>query len=311
MKNIQERPLISFVLVNWNTKDLLLQCIHSIKADCMGLCIEIIVVDNASVDGSPEAVEETFPSVKIIRNKQNLGFAKANNVGIKVCTGEYLCLVNTDVEIVKGCFNELLNTIKDGPSIGIIAPKVLNGDGSLQRSVLIEDSLFSTIARIIFLNYLFPDYNYKKGTIEKVDAVSGCFWLIRREALEMVGYLDEEFFFYGEDKDYCKRMRLNNWQVVYNPKAVIYHYCGGSSKGKAYKYYIRLENAHLKLWKKYHNTLSFRVYYLLRLMYQIFRCVSNLVFLVLTIGKKVSFVEKTKRSWFCALMLLGFKVSLS
>lgn len=303
------RPEFSIILVNWNTRELLLQCIRSIIADCEGIDIEIIVSDNASIDGSADAVQKEYPQVKVLRNQENLGFAKGNNVAIRICTGNYICLVNTDVEVIPGCFKGLFQFMEDNASIGISGPQALYADKSLQITARKEVGYFNSLARIFWVDKLIPSLTwYSHQKLEDVDVLAGCFWMIRREALEQVGLLDENFFFYGEDRDYCKRMRLSGWRVVYNPEYKIFHYEGGSSKVRPFQYYQQLEKAYIRYWEKYHGKFSTQFYFLMRLLYHGLRTASNASAFILS-GKKESHKNKALRSWYCILMLLKPKLN--
>lgn len=300
------KKLISIILVNWNTRDLTLQCIRSIINNNPDSNYEIIVSDNASSDGSAEAILSQYPDVKVLRNSENYGFAKGNNIAISHANGDYICLVNTDVEVCSNCLGTLLNYISSDPEIGLIGPKVLNGDGSLQITARKDISILNTIARILWIDTLFPGitfHTHKK--IECVDVIAGCFWMIRKSALNQTGLLDENFFFYGEDRDYCKRMRQNGWKVVYHPGAQIYHYGGSSSAKKdPYKYYLLLENAYFQYWKKYNHPHTFVLYLILRVIYHFFRIFSNFFFFLLTFGRKSETIVKILRSWYCVQMLI-------
>lgn len=299
------KPILSIILVNWNTRDLLLQCVHSIVRDCEGIETEIIVSDNASEDGSVDAVQREFPMVIVLRNRENLGFARGNNVAIKKCTGDYICLVNTDVEAITGCFRGLLNFMQNNPDIGLSAPQALYGNGKLQITARKEVGFVNTLARTLWIDSLVPSLSwYSHEKIEDVDVLAGCFWMIRREALEQVGLLDEKFFFYGEDRDYCKRMRLAGWRVVYNPNHKIYHYEGGSSKVRPFHYYLLLERAYLQYWQKYHKGFSQRLYFALRILYHGLRIITNAGAFLISFGKKQENKNKALRSWYCINMLL-------
>lgn len=302
------KPLLSVILVNWNTCNLTIQCIKSIFKDSYDIDIEVIVSDNASVDGSADLISKLFPHVNIIRNSENLGFAKGNNVALQQSKGKYICLVNTDVEIIPGCFAELIKTIESNPKIGIAGPQAMHADKTVQVTARKETSYLNTLARIFWLDTLFPFLNWhSQKKIEEVEVLSGCFWLIRKDALNEVGLLDENFFFYGEDRDYCKRVRNAGWKLVYNPAAKIFHYEGGSSKVKPFHYYLQLEKAYLQYWEKYHSGLSVSLYYLLRILYHVLRFTINAVLCIFSLRKNTMRKQKALRSWYCIWMLTGSK----
>lgn len=302
---------ISIVLVNWNTCDMTVRCIQSIIDDSEGLHTEIIVVDNASEDGSADRFEQIFDDIIVIRNRYNYGFAKGNNIGIKKATGNIICLINTDVEIVKGCIKELLINLKLDSSVGIVAPQALNIDGSIQKTARKELTLFNSLVLSMGLNKLLPittEYSHKR--IECVDIVAGCFWMIRRDALESVGFLDDSFFFYGEDRDYCKRMNENGWKIVYYPFAKIYHLNGGSSKSDTFKYNIYLERAYIQYWNKYYSGLKLKSLIVLRILYHLVRIGANSFAFIISAGLLKRAKNKVLRSWFCILVLTGNEKSI-
>jgi GT2 family glycosyltransferase len=310
--NIMERqinlPKFSFILVNWNTKDLTLQCIKSIFDDCCDdFSFEIIVTDNASSDGSADAIESEFPSVKVIRNKENSGFAKGNNMAIQEAKGEFIVLVNTDVVIVPGCMKTLYKYMVNNSFAGMVVPQVLNDDGTIQYTLKKEVTLLRTLYRILWIDSIIPylqTYSYKRS--EEVEGAGGCFFMIRKTALEQTGFLDEKFYFYGEDRDYCKRLRSNKWKIMFIPDARIYHFSSKSSKGNPLKYELLLEVANLQYWKK-HFSSSLRLYYSLRIAYHLIRLCVNFTRYCFNLKSKSSTRLKTKYETNWNVLLLLFK----
>jgi GT2 family glycosyltransferase len=195
---------LSVVIINWNTKELLLNCIRSIQETTHKISYEIIVVDNGSQDGSQRAVNENFSEVRLIENGKNLGFARANNIGIRASCGRYVCLVNSDVVLLEGCLDTMLAYMESQPSIGILGPKLLNGDMSLQPSCKQLPSIWNNLCIAIGLSALFANIKLFNGEhlsffdhdrIMNVQALSGAFLMVRRSAAEKVGLLDEAFLF--------------------------------------------------------------------------------------------------------------------
>src|SRR5208337_5435775 len=177
-------------------------------------------------DGSPEAVEAQFPHVQLIRSGGNLGFAKANSLGVSHSRGRYLAFVNSDVKVLKNCLTLLVDYSDKTPGAGMVGPRIIGGDGKLQRSCRGFPSVWNMFCRALALDCLFPKnkaftgyklYHWPQDSPRPVDILTGCFWLVRREALTRVGLLDEGFFMYGEDKDWCKRFWAQGWQVVFVP----------------------------------------------------------------------------------------------
>jgi GT2 family glycosyltransferase len=252
MKNIID---ISVVVVSWNAKDYLMDCLRSLLFPKTSQTMEIIVVDNASTDGSPEAVIEQFPEVILIRNEKNLGFAKANNIGISRSTGKYVCLINSDVIILSDCIVKLYYFMETTPSIGMLGPKILNSDRSLQSSCRRFPSLWNNFCPAIGLDRLFPAskffcgehmFYFRHDKMQKVEVLVGCFLMIRRKALEQVGYLDEQFFMYAEDIDLCKRFWDAGWEVAFSPHAEAIHYRGASSANAPIRFSVEQEKSLLQ-----------------------------------------------------------------
>ncbi|MCO5050843.1 MAG: glycosyltransferase family 2 protein [Verrucomicrobiae bacterium] len=275
---------ISVIIVSWNAQHHLRNCLISLRENGGGLVQEIIVVDNASADGSPDMVQECFPEVTLIRAGQNLGFARANNLGIKHATGSYLALVNSDVVVHPGCFEELTNYLESHSSAGLVGPRITGGDGLLQRSCRRLPSVWNLTCSVLALDRVFPRHPLFSGFelrhwnydhLGEVEVLSGCFWLVRRSAVEKVGGLDERFFFYAEDLDWCKSFRDAGWKNVYVPQATATHFGGGSSANAPLRYSIEMLRANLKYWKKHYGGLGQCTYYVLALLYHGIRLVAR------------------------------------
>jgi hypothetical protein len=227
--------LLSICIVNWNTREDLRRCLESLPAGAGALDLEVFVVDNASGDGSPEMVEREFPQERLIRNASNTGFAHANNQAIRQSRGDYVLLLNSDTVVGPGALAALVAGMEADPGSGIGGPKLLNADGSLQYSC----RRFPTFTAGIFRNNIFGQRNRKvrdylmtdfdHASIARVDWVSGAALCIRRAALEQIGLLDERYFMYCEDVDWCYTAGLAGWKVMYFPDAVITHIIGRSS----------------------------------------------------------------------------------
>jgi len=254
---------LSIIIVNYNTKELLERCVDSIKKQvlpariatspksCAYRCwraqsvaggsikYEIIVVDNGSKDGSVEYVKKlenkkyisTIGTIKTIFNKENLGFAKANNQGIKKALGKYTLLLNSDTEFKKGALEKLTKFAEETPDAGVIGPKLLNEDGTVQSSCCHPPTALTAFGEFwLSKQGAFSKYMpYGNKPIE-VDAVVGAAFLITPAALKKVGLLDERYFFYFEDLDYCRRVKRAGLKVYYLPEAEIIHLHGASGK---------------------------------------------------------------------------------
>lgn len=230
--------LLSICIVNWNTLGDLRQCLLSLPGGAGELALEVIVVDNASTDGSPEMVRSEFPRVMLIRNTENMGFAHANNQALARCRGDYLLLLNSDTVAHPGAFSALVAAMEAHPRAGIGGAKLLNSDGSLQYSCRRFPTFTAGLLRNNPIGRLFPgnakvqDYlmtDYDHTVAAEVDWVSGAALCIRRATLEQIGLLDETYFMYCEDVDWCYRACQAGWKVCYFPEAVITHHIGRSS----------------------------------------------------------------------------------
>ena len=275
---------LSVIIVSWNARGYLRDCLDSIYKTAGQLECEIVVVDNASTDGSADMVATEFPVVKLIRSPQNLGFAKANNLGLKAASGSWLALVNSDVVIHPNCFQELVSFMEMHEEVGLVGPKIFGGDGLLQRTCRRLPTVWNTTCRMLALDAILSRWSlfsgremrhWKHEDQAEVEVLSGCFWLARREAVEKVGVLDERFFFYAEDVDWCKRFREAGWKVMFMPRATATHFGGGSSSNAPLRYSIEMLRANLIYWDKHHGVMGKCVYRLLSILYHGFRLVTR------------------------------------
>ena len=211
------------------------------ELDAKNISFEVFVVDNASIDDSARVVRENFPEVKLIVNAKNEGFAKANNQGIKKSSGEYILLLNPDTEIFNNAFLKMIEVFKEDEKLGILGPKLLNSDKSLQPSIRRFPTLFSQTLILLKIHHFLPnlktfkkyfarDFDYSRE--QSVDQVMGACFMVRRKILKQVGFLDEKFYIWFEEVDYCKRAKKAGWNVVYTSNAEIIHYGGRSFQQK-------------------------------------------------------------------------------
>lgn len=231
---------ISVIIVNYNVCSFLEQALNSCLKASHNVQCEIIVVDNNSDDGSCEIVKEKFPSVKLICNEENFGFAKANNIALKEAKGEFILLLNPDTIIEENTFDVMINFFHKNEEIGLAGCKVLNPDGTLQLACRRSfPSPWVAFSKIVGLANFFPNskffskYNLTYLSSEssyEVDAVSGSFMFFRKKVYEQVGGLDEVFFMYGEDLDFCYRVKKNGWKNFYVADTQIIHFKGESTK---------------------------------------------------------------------------------
>lgn len=267
---------VSVIIVSWNAREYLQGCLQSIRQTGGELVREILVVDNASTDGSSEMVKAEFPDVTLIQSEENLGFARANNLAIARAQGTMLALVNSDVIVHEGCFQELASYLDAHSQVGVVGPKVTGGDGRLQRTCRRLPSFWNMVCESFGFDTMFswsPIFSgremrhWDQSDLAEVEVLSGCFWLARAEAVQQVGGLDERFFFYAEDVDWCKRFRDARWKVVFVPQATATHFGGGSSINAPLKYSIEMLRANLGYWQKYYGRPGRLTYHLLCTIY--------------------------------------------
>jgi GT2 family glycosyltransferase len=285
---------ISVVVVSWNAKAFLLKCIQSIIRQSVPDPPEIIVVDNASTDESAQAVNDNYPGVTVIRNDGNYGFAKANNIGIRASGGTYLFLINSDVVVSEGCFQQCVRYMDEHPDIGMLGPRIVGSDGNVQRSCMGYPSLWNTLCRALALDSLFPNSRLFGGHLltfwnhdetRTVEVINGCFWVLRRSAVEQVGLLDERFFIYGEDVDWCRRFNESGWKVVFLSEADALHYGGASSANSPIRFDIEMQRANYQYWTKHHSRVQATAYLLISLLHHTLRIAGEVAVYALRPGR--------------------------
>ncbi len=228
---------ISLVIVNWNTKDLLMECLTSVFETIRGIPFEVWVVDNGSVDGSVSAVRKKFPQVSILENGRNLGFAVANNRAFEKMNGRYAVLLNTDAVLTEGAVEKLHGFMEKTPEAAMACGQLLNRDGSKQNSFANFPALTALLANETLLRIFFPEKfpskrrDYKEPI--EVDSCVGACMMVRKEAMDKVGLFDEDYFFFFEETDWAYRMKQADWKVFFVPSSFIYHLQGKSAGVKA------------------------------------------------------------------------------
>jgi N-acetylglucosaminyl-diphospho-decaprenol L-rhamnosyltransferase len=252
-------PDVSIVIVNWNTRDLLADCLGSIAQTANGLDVEIIVVDNGSNDGSQDIVRQLFPEVQLIENTKNVGFARANNQATETSQGCYILLFNSDAIATPGAIQSLVHLADAEPRAGIVGAQLLNIDGSFQASYTPFPTLWQEFLILAGLGRLFCGQWYpSRGPDEAkgpqvVDYVEGACVLVRRQAFEEVGGLDEGYFMYAEEVDWCYEMKKAGWQVWYQPAAKILHVGGGSSQHRRPQREADLYRSRVRFFRKHYG----------------------------------------------------------
>ena len=227
---------LSIIIVNWNTKEYLLRCLKSVFRSERSSSWEVIVVDNGSQDGSEAEAKRLFPMLHLIANEKNLGFAKASNQGIDDASSRYFLLLNPDTEVREGALEKLVAFMESHPDAGVAGGQLLSGDGSRQNSIANFPSLATELLNKSLLRRVFPEKFPGKeksysGPIE-VDSVIGACMIARREAVEQVGAMDEDYFLFLEETDWCYRMKRKGWKVYHLPQTEIVHFQGKGAEAK-------------------------------------------------------------------------------
>lgn len=259
------KPDISVVIVNWNTCALLAKCITAVEREAAAIPHDIWVVDNSSSDNSVAMMRRDFPHVHVIESEVNLGFAGANNLAMQRSEGRYLLLLNTDAIMTPGSILALLDLAERTPRAGIVGAHLLNPDGSFQASytdfptLWQEFLILSTIGRRLRSPW-YPSHGPEeaKGP-QRVDYVEGACMLVRRDALEDVGGLDEGYFMYAEEVDWCKRMADRGWEVWYQPAAKVVHIGGASSANRKTSREADLYRSRVRYFRIHHGWLQAEV----------------------------------------------------
>ncbi len=251
---------LSVVVVSFNTVDCLDACLRSVFA-AKGVEIEVFVVDNDSRDGSADMVEAKYPAVTLVRNAENVGFARAVNQGLRLSTGRYALLLNSDAEPIDDAFAEMVRFMDRSPDVGILGPQLRHPDGTVQPSgrkiPSKRDEMFWTLSiyrlfrRDPRARYFDPTRDYSQ--IAEVEEVSGACMLIRRDVMEKVGLLDEHYFFCFEDMDYCLGATRAGWRVVYYPGARVMHHWGKSSAKSDYRLRLKFLEGYFYFLRRVHG----------------------------------------------------------
>jgi len=255
---------LSIIIVNWNTSRMLQDCLASVFAGLDGRSAEVIVVDNASDDGSADMVRSDFPRVRLIENSENRGFAAANNQALEVASGKYLLLLNSDTLIHGVVLPASVAYMDAHTDVGVMGCRVLNGDGTLQPTCSQYPSLINlTLLTSGLWKLPWPGFldryqmrRWDRTDEREVDIVSGCYMMVRRAALDEVGPLDERFFFYGEETDWCRRFRAAGWKLRFAPVGEITHFGGGSVRRLDHVRDLMLTSATVMLHRKHGGMVS-------------------------------------------------------
>lgn len=247
---------ITIIIVSFNTREILMRCLESIKKHTREISYEVIVVDNASRDGSFEAVAKGFPDVRLIHNDENRGFSSANNIGIRASKGKWIALLNPDTYLVENSFKKIYGYFQKHPEFSILGPGIIDESGRRSPIRLWEDSPVDAAWKILGL-YNPADELQHMGEMKAREAlvISGCCFVIRRELFEEIGLLDENYFLYNEEDDFCRRARQNGKRICFFPETSIQHLHGKSTHQPEHREKVILETykSNLYFYSKYYS----------------------------------------------------------
>lgn len=280
---------VSVIIVNWNTRDMLRDCLRSVYEQTQQVSFEVVVIDNASRDGSADMVRREFPAVVLITNRENRGFAAANNQGMEVAHGRYVLLLNSDTLVLGNALATTVRFADAHPEAAVVGCRVLNPDRSLQPTCFLYPSLLNMVLSSTYLYKLWPRNRFfgrermtwwDRNDVRDVDVVTGCYMLVRREAIDRVGVMDDQYFVYGEETDWCYRFKSAGWRVLFTPEAQIVHFGGGSSRQAAYQMKLQLYGSILRFMRQHRHRVGYSLacvlcalFFLLRVPYWLGRAV--------------------------------------
>jgi len=284
---------LSIVIINWNTRELLKDCLAAVVRTVHDLTYEIIVVDNASADGSVAMLKECFPRVRIIANNENRGFGAANNQAFQIMEGKYALLLNTDTVLTENAVRDLFSFMESRPEAGISCGQLLNRDGSKQNSIAAFPTLLTLLTNMSLLEYLlpgkYPSKRYPHNQPVIVDSGVGACLMVRKAAMDAVGWFDERYFFFFEETDWAYRMRLAGWKVFHVPTARIYH-LQGQSIGPDIRSRIEFYRSRYQFFEKWYSP----AYYVLVRLVIFGRLTVNWVLTALTVVLTLGFIRGSR-----------------
>ncbi|MBN1816832.1 MAG: glycosyltransferase family 2 protein [Sedimentisphaerales bacterium] len=295
---------VSVIIVNWNTAQITCGCLASVYEQTRDVSFEVIVVDNASSDGSAERIQQQFPQVILIENTENRGFAAANNQGMAVAQGRYVLLLNPDTVVLDGAIQKAIAFAERHPEAAVVGCQVWENESKLQPTCFSFPSLGGLFLRTIGLSRMFPKSRLWAGemlgwwdrtTEREVDVVSGMFMLVRSEAIQQVGRMDETYFIYAEETDWCWRFKKAGWKCLFTPEARIIHLDGGgkSTDQLSIRMFVQLHKSLLIFFRKNRGVLSFM---LAKLFFVLCMGLRTIVWRLLSLGGRKDRVHKYQQS---------------
>ncbi len=294
---------VSIIIVNWNTRQITCECLKSVYEQTKELSFEVIVVENGSSDSSVEMVKNEYPRVILIENQENRGFAAANNQGMAIAKGKYVLLLNSDTLILDDAIRKAVSFADDHPKAAVVGCRILNADMTMQQSCFMFPSLLNMVLSSSYLYKLFPRSKFfgrermswwDRRDEREVDVVTGCFMLIRREAIEAIGMMDEQFFMYAEETDWCYRFKQAGWRILFTPEVEIVHLGGQSSQQVRNEMLIQVAVSILQFMRKHYNWLTYQLASLLIIIFFMARLPVWLSVALLSSKKRLEAFDRVK-----------------
>jgi len=289
--------MVTVVIVSFNTREILSNCLDALFRSGMGKEMEVFVVDNDSRDRSAEMVAERFPEARLIANKQNLGFAAANNQALRIAGGTYLVLLNSDTVLRPGSAAQLVTFLEQTPHVAMAGPRMRGADGRVQNSFDNFPCLATELLNKSLLRLLFPRrYAGRAGQSSEpceVDSLIGACLAVRAAAIAQVGLLDEDYFFFLEETDWCLRMRRAGWRIVHLPGVEIVHLQGQSKRQRPALAWVEYYRSMYTFFRKHRSPAAYRALRVFRFVKLLVNLLLTVAALLLTLGQRGRFREKT------------------
>ncbi len=305
-------PLLSVIIINFNAEKLILRCLQAVYETIGALDCEVLVVDNASTDGSVAAVQQNYPQVKLILNQENVGFARANNQAARLARGHYLLLLNSDAFVHDGAITQMVDFMDAHPQSGAAGCRLVYEDGSLQRSCYSFPTPLTELWQTLWLDRVFsgsPVFGkfrmtyWDQDTERDVDWLMGAVLLIRREVVEELGLFDEAYFMYSEEMDLCYRLNQAGWRVSFVPQATVTHLWGGTSRQNKELAFIRLYSSRVLFFRKHYGRFVTAIYKLVLYLGSLVRVLGGTA--TGLVRKNQELQRQTHNYWVLLISLLG------
>lgn len=288
--------MLSIIIVSWNTRRDLLRCLDSIMSAPPTCPFEVLVFDNASADGSAEAVAAAHPQARVEVSPLNLGFGRANNRAASNAKGRFWLFLNPDTIVHSGAIDALVSYLDSKPQVAAVGPRLVNPDGSLQLSIERLPTLYNEWWRLLHLDRLYPLSQYPQSTLNSrqpqlVEVLSGACLLLRQEAVVTGGLFDEEYFVYSEEIDLCDRLHRDGWELRWVPESVVTHLGGRSTRQVATHMFIELYRNKVKFFRKRRGRVSAWFYKLILLQAALIRYLLGNLMQILPVGGRNELIE--------------------